>query len=622
MTTLKSKEYLNFLEFLIRFMITTKVDSKSLIYIRSKELVVSKSAWWKCLKRTVSRVKASCSSWLLLIIIFRVPEICALKNNSSTLTSSTIASMTSLTYHATMLVPTANIVNSVKEKFITVSEKDKVIMGLSKNNNEDYDGEDSDEDDEEEIYDYNDRLNYSANGMMVGSHCEYTCDKRLRHVFCNPRSKKCECEKNYPVSIGPRKGCEKPKKLGEQCFYDLTCLHNDENSVCMQINHNAICDCKEGYHIVTHLKPTKRTFCTQDSISPDLPTLLGVSTGIFVLAGLICMVLHLFSKTKYPRTRNFADAHHAGPPVFFASDTGIPLTIQSNRPSSRSSQRSTGSIGSTRSFTRRSSGILHSKGVNVSQSRQGSARSAAILLYSYHLTQLNALNDKSSSQINNNNNSNAKANNLNNINICSQNYSNHFMAKYIEQQLEDQKRLLYLEIPALKNHNSLMRKLRLNLKSESDLSQLDTYEHAQHLIGNNPLHRKLHRKLFKRTTTIDDNDRFNNDKAEVDERSGVANDLFPNKSTDNVDLNGSSESRIHNISLRTNPSTTDGGYTNPMAFSSFDDLDDQSSDYDSDNDERKDYHRTFLFGNQEIIIAALPTPASEGPSIAVAEDQA
>jgi hypothetical protein len=58
MTTLKSKEYLNFLEFLIRFMITTKVDSKSLIYIKSKELVVAKSAWWKCLKRTVSRVTA------------------------------------------------------------------------------------------------------------------------------------------------------------------------------------------------------------------------------------------------------------------------------------------------------------------------------------------------------------------------------------------------------------------------------------------------------------------------------------------------------------------------------------------------------------------------------------
>jgi hypothetical protein len=53
------------------------------------------------------------------------------------------------------------------------------------------------------------------------------------------------------------------KKLDEQCFYDLTCLHYDENSVCLQINHNAICSCKEGYHAVTHSKPTRRTFCTE-----------------------------------------------------------------------------------------------------------------------------------------------------------------------------------------------------------------------------------------------------------------------------------------------------------------------------------------------------------------------
>lgn len=165
------------------------------------------------------------------------------------------------------------------------------------------------------------------------------------------------------------------QRLGEQCFYDVSCSYNDENSACLQINHNAICECKEGFHMVTHLKPTRRTFCTQGeshngnilkvyvslhtwmmiiiissgeillfnnlishfpcninlwgslaisdytTIATDLPTLLGVITGIFVLAGLICMVLHLFSKTKYPRTRTFADAH-AGPPVFFASDTG------------------------------------------------------------------------------------------------------------------------------------------------------------------------------------------------------------------------------------------------------------------------------------------------------------
>jgi hypothetical protein len=38
--------------------------------------------------------------------------------------------------------------------------------------------------------------------MLVGSHCDLTCDKRLINVFCNPISKKCECLKNYSVKIG------------------------------------------------------------------------------------------------------------------------------------------------------------------------------------------------------------------------------------------------------------------------------------------------------------------------------------------------------------------------------------------------------------------------------------
>jgi hypothetical protein len=255
------------------------------------------------------------------------------------------------------------------------------------------------------------------------------------------------------------------------------------------------------------------------------------------------------------------------------------------------------------------------KGVNVTQSRQGSARSAAILLYSYHLTQLqNAQTSSSSTHT-------VVAQNV--ASYSSYFNSNHFMAKYIEQQLEDQKRLLYLEIPALRNHNSLMRKLRLNLRSESDLCQLDTYEHAQHLIGKSPLHRKLHKKLFRRTTTIA-NDSIG---ADADERSGGGGgdvfDLFPNKSTENViDLD---ESKIHNISVRTQAtSTDDGGYLNPLGYSSLNDLDDNLSDDDADNcedddddDEQRDYKRTYVIDNQEIFIGILPSPASEGPSIAV-----
>jgi hypothetical protein len=57
-----------------------------------------------------------------------------------------------------------------------------------------------------------------------------------------------------------------------------------------------------------------------ENLTADLPTLLGVTTGIAVLAGLICLVLHLFSKTKYPPSRHFGDAHF-GPPIY-SSDTG------------------------------------------------------------------------------------------------------------------------------------------------------------------------------------------------------------------------------------------------------------------------------------------------------------
>lgn len=57
------------------------------------------------------------------------------------------------------------------------------------------------------------------------------------------------------------------------------------------------------------------------TLTSDLPTLLGVTTGIAVLAGLICLVLHLFSKNKYPRHRHFNDAH-LPPPIMYSSDTG------------------------------------------------------------------------------------------------------------------------------------------------------------------------------------------------------------------------------------------------------------------------------------------------------------
>ncbi|XP_055856845.1 uncharacterized protein LOC129919809 isoform X4 [Episyrphus balteatus] len=230
--------------------------------------------------------------------------------------------------------------------------------------------------------------NKSAKGKYIGAPCnDLKCEASLVHVSCDKETLLCGCEKNYPVVLGLTKGCDKPKKLGEQCFYHETCIYNDENSLCVQVRHNARCQCANGFHSVSYTKPSRRVFCTQDidELTSDLPTLLGVSTGIAVLAGLICMVLHLFSKTKYPRHRNFGDAN-LPPPIMYSSDTGIPLTVQSGRPSSRSSMRSSGSIGSY--GNRRSSSTMQSgsgggsKGILVSTSRTGSRRPSLASVHS------------------------------------------------------------------------------------------------------------------------------------------------------------------------------------------------------------------------------------------------
>lgn len=51
----------------------------------------------------------------------------------------------------------------------------------------------------------------SAKGMYVGAPCEFTCHVKLHHVFCDPATNTCGCEKNYPVLIDRRKGCAKRK---------------------------------------------------------------------------------------------------------------------------------------------------------------------------------------------------------------------------------------------------------------------------------------------------------------------------------------------------------------------------------------------------------------------------
>ncbi|XP_075971257.1 uncharacterized protein LOC142973452 isoform X4 [Anticarsia gemmatalis] len=241
-------------------------------------------------------------------------------------------------------------------------------------------------DDDDELnhrLDYYDeeRINISEKGMYLGSPCEFTCNPKLLHVYCDPTTASCQCDPKHPVALGVAKGCAKPKKLGEQCFYRQTCRAFDAHASCVQVNHNAFCQCDPGYHSTSHNRPTQRIFCTEDLVllTADMPTLLGVASGIFVLAGLLCMVLHLYTKARYHPT-HLADARLTPPCLYSLNDTGTGGTLSATRASSRASSRSgctsgtleaesvggTGGAGGSRRASRR--------GVPVSASRAGSRR--------------------------------------------------------------------------------------------------------------------------------------------------------------------------------------------------------------------------------------------------------
>ncbi|CAG4919587.1 unnamed protein product [Colias eurytheme] len=220
------------------------------------------------------------------------------------------------------------------------------------------------------------RIPFIEKGRYLGSPCEFTCNSKLLHVYCEPRSSTCQCDPKHSVELGVATGCAKPKKLGEQCFYRETCRAFDPHASCVQVNHNAYCQCDPGFHTTSHSRPTQRVFCTEDLVllTADMPTLLGVASGIFVLAGLLCFVLHLYTKARY-HPAHLADARLTPPCLYSLNDTGG--TLSATRASSRASSRSGCTSGTLELDSRRES--------RRAASRAGAARTAAILLISRHL---------------------------------------------------------------------------------------------------------------------------------------------------------------------------------------------------------------------------------------------
>ncbi|CAH1982281.1 unnamed protein product [Acanthoscelides obtectus] len=117
-----------------------------------------------------------------------------------------------------------------------------------------------------------------------------------------------------------------PTRLGDQCYYMETCKYTDQHASCIQVHHHAVCQCENGYHSVSIDRPSKKVFCAEDVavMTSDFSTFAGVLSGIAILSGLICFVLHLFNQNLYETRHHrhrFGNANLA-PPILFSSDPG------------------------------------------------------------------------------------------------------------------------------------------------------------------------------------------------------------------------------------------------------------------------------------------------------------
>lgn len=207
-------------------------------------------------------------------------------------------------------------------------------------------------------------------GQFIGDYCNSSCSSSLSWSYCNLIKKTCECEPDYPVQLPIDIGCTNAANLGEQCFYSESCSYYDPYATCIQIKHNAFCQCISGYHIVASHKSSRKDFCSQDliQITTDINTLLLVIAGLIVFSTLICFVLKLFVGFRSNRYQN-------------ATITTRLLSTSEIAQVARSlSETNNNNHGRRKTYSRRGS-----QGVMVSSSRATAARAAAILLVSCHI---------------------------------------------------------------------------------------------------------------------------------------------------------------------------------------------------------------------------------------------
>lgn len=206
-----------------------------------------------------------------------------------------------------------------------------------------------------------------------GDPCEDGCSPET-HTICDNNTRTCKCDYNYPVEIESLY-CLKPVLLGKPCIHQKQCQFHDIHTVCQvyHINYTE-CTCRDTYQVkrLEGLAIPSLCLANLQTLTADVPTLLGLGLGMSVLSALICFVLKIFARARFARPRRYADAR-INPPLT-VSETYAAFALAANASTSSSPARDRHH--SIRSGSRSASSSRRPSYSSLNQARPGTRRSS------------------------------------------------------------------------------------------------------------------------------------------------------------------------------------------------------------------------------------------------------
>ncbi|XP_047740996.1 uncharacterized protein LOC125179346 [Hyalella azteca] len=161
----------------------------------------------------------------------------------------------------------------------------------------------------------------------------------------------CVCRHHHPVKLQHSKACSRALLYGDRCDEDIQCRHYDNNTECnFDLDSYRQCICKPGYEMrhITGLHPPNICFAGIEMLKADMPSFLGMGLALSMFSAVLCLVLKIFARARYGRTRRFANANIAPPltvsetyAAFALANSQGSLSPRSERLNRRSSSRRT-----------------------------------------------------------------------------------------------------------------------------------------------------------------------------------------------------------------------------------------------------------------------------------------